>query len=138
MVRCDMVFDMDYGLTPYTPQNIKNMDQYELLKKRNLKFPMTKKMLDYYMSLGFDCFVIAFHQRMDGSIFIIPKILYTEENLINRTHYCLMDREDIRNMVNPHEYVDDLQGYFQNKYEKRCEEIFKRRMYSNPPNGING
>ena len=30
-----MVFDMDYGLIPYTPQNIKNMDQYKLYGELN-------------------------------------------------------------------------------------------------------
>lgn len=42
MVRCDMGFDMDYGLIPYTPQNIKNMDYYRKLKENNIKIPMTK------------------------------------------------------------------------------------------------
>lgn len=103
------------------------MNQYESLKRRNVKFPMTKKMFDYYIALGLDCFVVAFHQRMDGSVFVIPEILYIENGLVNIAYYHLMDREDIRNMAHPHEYVDDIQGYFQNKYEKKCKEIFERQ-----------
>lgn len=124
MVRCDMVFDMDYGLTPYTPQNIKNMDHYYNLKKRNVKFPMTKEMFDYYFSLGLDCFVIKYHTRFDGSIYVVPGILSPEYDLLDCFDYDFMDRQDIRTFLLGWDY-----SYFREKYKKRCEEIYKKRMY---------
>lgn len=109
------------------------MNQYESLKRRNVKFPMTKKMFDYYITLGFNCYVLKYHSRMDGSIFVIPGIFYSNGNLLDCLSYDFMDREDIRKILFGWEL-----GYFQNKYEKRCKEIFKRRMYSDSPNSING
>ena len=133
MVRCDMGFDMDYGLTPYTPQNIKNMDHYRKLKENNIKFPMTKEMFDYYFSLGLDCFVIKYNTRFDGSIYVCPGILSPKYDLLDYLNYDFLDREDIRVML-----TDRKWDHFKNKYEKRCKEIFKRRMYSDSPNSING
>lgn len=133
MVRCDMVFDMDYGLTPYTPQNIKNMDYYRKFKENNIKFPMTKEMFDYYFSLGLDCFVIKYNCRMDGSIYAAPGILSPKYNVLDCICYNFMDRQDIRTFLLGWDY-----SYFREKYEKRCKEIFKKRMYSDSPNSING
>lgn len=119
-----MVFDMDYGLTPYTPQNIKNMDQYKIYKNINLKFPMTKEMFDYYFSLGLDCCVIKYNIRFDGSISIYPSVLSPKQDLLDCIDYDFCDREDIRVLLS-----DPVYNHFKNKYKKRCEEIFKRRMY---------
>lgn len=133
MVRCDMGFDMDYGLTPYTPQDKKNMDNYKIYKDRNLKFPMTKGMFDYYFSLGLDCFVIKYYTRFDGSIHLALGILSPKDDLLDCLDYDFVDREDIRMMLSDRAY-----DHFKKKYEKRCKEIFKRRMYSDSPNSING
>lgn len=133
MVRCDMGFDMDYGLIPYTPQIIKNMDHYRKLKENNIKFPMTKEMFDYYFSLGLDCFVIKYNTRFDGSIYVCPGILSPKYDLLDCLNYDFLDREDIRVML-----TDRKWDHFKNKYEKRCKEIFKRRMHSDSTNSVNG
>lgn len=124
MVRCDMVFDMDYGLIPYTPQNIKNMDYYRKFKENNIKFPMTREMFDYYFSLGLDCFVIKYYPRFDGSIHLALGTLSPKYDLLDCLDYDFLDREDIRVML-----TNRIHDHFKNKYKKRCEEIFKRRMY---------
>lgn len=98
------------------------MNQYKLLKIRNVKFPMTEKMFDYYRALGLDCYVLKYHNRMDGSVFVIPGVLCSDENLLDCLVYDFMDREDIRKMLLGCEF-----SYFQNKYEKKCKEIFKRQ-----------
>ena len=128
-----MGFDMDPGLIPGTPQNINNMDYYKNYKSNNLKFPMTKEMFNYYFSLGLDCFVIKYYTRIDGSIYILPGILYPKYDLLDCIDYDICDREDIRAMLSDRAY-----DHFKNKYEKRCKEIFKRRMYSDSTNSING
>lgn len=109
------------------------MDHYYNLKKGNIKFPMTKEMFDYYFSLGLDCYVIKYNCRMDGSIYVVSGILSPKYNLLDCICYDFMDRQDIRTMLLGWDY-----SYFREKYEKRCKEIFKRRMYSYPLNSING
>ena len=128
-----MGFDMDPGLIPGTPQNINNMDYYKNYKSNNLKFPITKEMFDYYFSLGLDCFVIKYYTRIDGYIYVLPGILSPQYDLLDCIDYDFCDREDIRAMLSDHAY-----GHFKKKYEKRCKEMFKRRMYSCPINSING
>lgn len=109
------------------------MDHYKIYKDKNLKFPMTRKMFDYYFSLGLDCCVIKYHIRFDGSISIYPGILSPKDNLLDCLDYDFFDREDIRVILS-----DPIYSHFEKKYEKRCQEIFKRRMYSDSPNSING
>lgn len=96
------------------------MNQYESLKRRNIKFPMTEKMFDYYIALGLDCYVLKYHNRMDGSIFVIPGIFYSDRNLLDCLAYDFMDREDIRKMLLGWEL-----GYFQNKYEKNVKKYLR-------------
>lgn len=109
------------------------MDHYRIYKDRNLKFPMTKEIFDYYFSLGLDCCVIKYHTRFDGSISVYPGILSPKDDLLDCFDYDFFDREDIRVILS-----DPIYSYFEKKYEKRCKEIFKRRMHSNSPNSING
>ena len=77
--------------------------------------------------------VIKYYTRFDGSIHLALGILSPKDDLLDCLDYDFVDREDIRVML-----TNRIYDHFKNKYEKRCEEIFKRRMYSDSPNSING
>lgn len=113
-----MGFDMDLGLTPSTPQNINIMSSYENLKKSNIKFPMSKEMLKYYTDLGFKCFVIKYHNRMDGSVYCDPELFYSKDGILDCISYSLFDRSDIRRFISGYNY-----NYFNLKYEQKCKEL---------------
>lgn len=78
---------------------------------------MTEKMFNYYIALGLDCYVIKYHNRMDGSVFVIPGIFYSDGNLLDCLAYDFMDREDIRKILL------NQPDHFYNKYKERCIEI---------------
>ena len=40
----------------------------EWCREGNMKTPLSEKMLDYYLNLGYTCLVLGFGYRMDGSI----------------------------------------------------------------------
>ena len=98
------------------------MNQYESLKRANIKFPMTEKMFNYYISLGLNCCVIKYHSRMDGSINVVPGIIYSDRNLLDCMAYDFVDREDIRKIL-----LNQF-DHFYNKYKERCIEIFERQL----------
>lgn len=101
------------------------MSNYYNLKNGNIKFPMSKTKLKYYMSLDFKCFVIQFHQRMDGSVYAVPEILYVSDNIVNCFHYVLFDRDDIRHFLQ-----GDYYDHFKNKYKNKCVELENRLIYT--------
>ena len=88
----------------------------EWCRKENIKIPLSEKMLDYYLNLGYTCQVLGFGYRMDGSIWIGPAYISPER--IMSSPYCLVCTiSDIKDMIN------NDSSKFLKRHEQRCKEI---------------
>lgn len=93
----------------------------EWCRERNIKTPLSEKMLDYYLNLGYTCIVLGFGYRMNGSIWIGQGFISPER--IMSSPYCLICTiSDIKDMINRDS------SKFLKRHEQRCKEILSREQ----------